>query len=240
MPLHAPWTVETAAVTISRAAPGDYEALARFHYRAGRPAPPVLGLSARDEGALAGVLVVSMPVLNGPWRRSLWPEEFVPGAGHGERARAVNALMRTISRVTIDPRYRAMGIAATLVRAYLRAPLTPFTEAIAAAGTWTPLFAAAGMRALPVPPSRRDDRLAGELRRLGVAAWTLVEISCAARQMKRAALRAAVERWARDGKGTRRMLTDGTAPWELAVKAAASLLSRPTAYGFEHGRDLVG
>lgn len=236
----APRAAERAAVTIARAEPGDYEALSRFHYRAGHPAPPVLTLAARNDGALAGVLVVSMPVLNGPWRRSLWPDVFASPAGHGERARAVNALVRTISRVTIDPRYRAMGIAAALVRAYLQSPLTRFTEAIAAAGAWTPLFAAAGMRALPMPPSRRDERLAGELRRLGVAAWTLVEISCAARQMRRAALRAAIERWARDGKGSRRMLTDGTAPWELAVKAAASLLSRPTAYGFEHGRDQVG
>src|SRR5215831_987602 len=72
----------------------DYDEPARLHYRAGRPATVVKVLKAEATGSreqatggssaaccplpvacsLVGVLVVSMPTLNGRWRRAAWPE----------------------------------------------------------------------------------------------------------------------------------------------------------------------
>jgi len=234
----------SARLCIGLGTPDDLDRLAPFHYRAGRPSAPVLVLAARVGEAgeapreLAGVLAVAMPVLNGAWRTGLWPGEFPASSDKTGAARTVNDGVRTISRVIVEPRFRGRGVGAALVRAYLRAPLTRFTEAIAAAGAWSPIFARAGMREATIAPARRDDRLARQLRRLGVPAWTLIEVRNAARRMKRREVRRAVERWARDGKGTRAMI--GACPaWELATRAAASVLSRPALYGFDAVRDEV-
>ena len=60
-------THDHIAIIQGRAA--DYDALARFHYRAPRPAVCVRTLTACDQstGEVVGVLTVSMPTLNGPW-----------------------------------------------------------------------------------------------------------------------------------------------------------------------------
>ncbi len=58
-------------LTIEPGTPADLEALSALHYRGGPPATVdlVLRCIAPDDGApaLAGVLVVSRPVLNAPW-----------------------------------------------------------------------------------------------------------------------------------------------------------------------------
>jgi len=65
-------------ISIIPGRPTDYAPLARFHYRAQRPATCVHTLSAidRTNGELVGVLTISMPTLNGPWRRLAWPRLF--------------------------------------------------------------------------------------------------------------------------------------------------------------------
>src|SRR5262249_17312146 len=62
--------------TIVEGRRADHDALARFHYRAGPPATCVRVLSAADRqtGELIGVLTVSMPTLNAPWRSEAWPD----------------------------------------------------------------------------------------------------------------------------------------------------------------------
>lgn len=222
-------------VEITRGTRADARALARFHYRPGACAPPVLVLAARDRGRLAGVLAVSMPVLNGPWRERLWPGAMGPGSDKRRATDALNAHVRTIARVIVEPRWRARGVGSALVRAYLAAPLTRFTEAVASAAVWSPLFARAGMDAVELAAGKRERRLGRELRRLGVRARDLIDASRAERLMRRAAVRSAVERWARDGRSTRRLIGIA-AGWELAARAASSLLARPVAYGFDRDR----
>ena len=110
----------------------DYHALARFHYRATRPATiaRILTLDDPNHDEPVGVLVLSMPTLNGRWRDEAWPGRFRARDRSAAAAR-INRELRTISRVIIDPRYRGLGLAARLVRAYLSSPDTPATEAIA-------------------------------------------------------------------------------------------------------------
>lgn len=63
----------------------------------------------------AGVLLLSLPVLNARWRAVAWPVLFAD-IGKREAARRANAHVRTISRVVVDPRFRGRGIGSALVR----------------------------------------------------------------------------------------------------------------------------
>jgi len=154
----------------------DYDALARFHYRAGPPGTCVRVLRATEGPSLVGVLVVSMPTLNGAWRETAWPG-WLTGLNARERAKEINQRLRVISRVIVESRWRGMGVGRRLVRAYLASPLTPRTEAIAAMGASCPIFAAAGMSQVPVIRSHRDKLFAQVLASAGVQAWELMDQS---------------------------------------------------------------
>lgn len=222
-----------AGVRVSRGSGQDLEDLRRFHYCAGRPGPPVLVLRARVGHDLAGVLVVSMPTLNGWWRREAFGPAF---AGPGRAtARRLNAGVRLLSRVIVDPRYRGLGVGAALVRAYLSRPLTRRTEAVASMGAFCPLFTAAGMREVPPRTPAREVRLARELRTLGLSAHTLADPARArARLRGSAALRRAVRAWASASRATRARAGGPLGP--LLRSAISRQLAPPRAYVFETKR----
>lgn len=140
----------------------DFKALARHHYLGGKPATIAAVMRAiRTTGSgdhLAGVLVVSHPNFNAIWRRQAWPGRY-DGVSKALAAERLNREVRTISRVIVEPRSRGLGVASGLVRAYLAAPLTPATEAIAAMGGVSPFFKAAGMTEYELPRSPHDARL---------------------------------------------------------------------------------
>ncbi len=231
---------------IERGTLTDYLALSRFHYRAARPATIARILRATDPhtGELAGVLVVSMPVLNAPWRQTAWPTLFAATPSstlftatphstpshstpqrlnastpspHRLHASLINSHIRTISRVIIDPRHRATGLATHLVRAYLADPLTDYTEAIAAMGATCPIFQSAGMRELPLPPSRALARLRQALTIAGLPPLALIEHAAASPYIQHHLCQ-----WANDSRGTRPLLH--RPPHHLA-KAAYTALS---------------
>lgn len=197
----------------------DLDALARCHYRRTmrgvRPATAVCVISARTERELVGVMVVSMPVLNGPWRASVWPRLFGEGAlttrvGKRAQAEALNANVRTISRVIVDPRYRNLGIATWMVSHYLKHALTPATEALSAMGRSRGFFERAGMTAHRLMPSRADRVLRRRLRQAKYPAWRLMDVERACDEMVRAepgTAMAGVERelrrWAMRSRATR-------------------------------------
>jgi GNAT superfamily N-acetyltransferase len=212
----------------------DYEALARFHYRAGRPATMERVLVAVEDGERAGVLVVSRPVLNARWRGLLWPGELEAG-GPRERAMRVNEHLRCISRVVVEPRFRGLGVGRGLVAAYLARPITARTEAVAAMGAVCGLFRAAGMREVVVPASGRDAALRRALRRAGIAPWRLVDPASAWRlgRSERVAVESALRRWANDASATRGVAHAGLeALMACAARTVASPL-RVRAYGFD-------
>jgi hypothetical protein len=199
----------------------------------------VHGLTAVDTttGELAAILTISMPTLNGPWRHHAWPRLFHPAATPSTKrlaAQHANRYLRTISRVIVDPRYRALGIARRLVEAYLADPLTPCTEAIASMGRWCPFFAHAGMRDVPLPPTRRERMFARALERLGLEPWELADVGRAASVVRASeSFRAAITTWANYSRATRRQLPadgDPVAITNLAILAGASLTARPVVY----------
>ncbi len=215
----------------------DYDALSVFHYRAGPPAtaararngaPAVLRARDADSGSLAGVLVVSMPTLNGSWRDLAWPGRYSTGDKRRDAAR-INAELRCISRVVVDPRWRGLGVARRLVRAYLDAPLTPATEALAAMGSVCPFFERAGMTAYCLPPAPQDARLLDALWECGVEPWSLLDARLARRTLdRRPWLERELRAWARGSPATRRHA--GAAAPSLARLAAARVSVRMTAY----------
>ncbi|MGP1273608.1 MAG: GNAT family N-acetyltransferase [Phycisphaerales bacterium] len=229
--LHAE-TPHRAGVTVVPGSRADYDALAPLHYRAGPPATLARILIARDDdrGELAGVLVVSRPTLNGAWRRHAWPGRYDTGDKRA-RARRINAELRTISRVIVDPRYRGRGVGVRLVAAYLDRPDTPRTEAIAAMGAVCPFFERAGMRLVRTGPAERDLDLLRALARVG---WPSDPGACAMRLVRRGAPDAerALRAWARRSASTRSL----TEPAELACAAAGALLGPAAAYAHDRTR----
>lgn len=144
------------------------------HYRAGRPAviDRVLAARCARTGAPVGVLVTARPVLNGPWRHVAWPG-WLDGLSPRGRAEMINAHLRTIARVVVHPAWRARGVGSGLVRAYLAAPATARTEALAAMADHCPLFERAGMRPVGWPLSRARAGLVRALRSAGARVWML-------------------------------------------------------------------
>ncbi len=232
-----PYVIERGSGTLD-----DYQRLAQFHYRGGPPATCVgtwmarcLPTHRRDacatENQLIGVLVVSMPVLNGSWRTLAWPGRY-DTPDKRENAQRLNAEVRCISRVVVHPRWRGMGVAKALVAAYLREPLTRRTEAVAAMGAASPFFKAAGMREHALPPRARDAALITRLRQRGIAAWQLGDVRrCAALARHDGMLEGALRAWAGASKSTSR--EKDASVRRLVRLAAQSVACQPRAYTWE-------
>jgi hypothetical protein len=216
----------------------DLRSLLRFHYRAAMPATVALVLCAFErerggEGASrarsepAAVLCVSYPVLNAPWRAVAWPELL------NADARTLNACVRCISRVVVDPRYRGIGLSSELVRRYLRTPITVYTESLAAMGGACPFLRAAGMREIELKRSARDERLLRDLRRLGLnPARALCGVQVVEHRVRLGRkVRACALRWAKASKATARGAETRTTT-ELLQEACGAL--RPTRLVYVH------
>lgn len=218
-------------IEIKHATLDEYRTLVRFHYRGGEPATRNMAggmLRACVDGALAGVLVVSMPTLNGGWRDLAWPGRYTAGPKR-ELARLINAELRCISRVVVDPRFRARGVATALVRAYLAEPITRCTEAVAAMGAACPFFERAGMAAYRPPPSAKDQRLADALTHLDIDPTDLIVAERAAALCERHPLLVRELRvWAGSGKTDRAIAR--AEPARLAARAAGAALFPTTRY----------
>jgi len=211
----------------------DLAVLAPFHYRPGAPATIERVFRATDPetGTLAGVLVTSRPTLNGAWRKYAWPEVFATGDRKLD-ARTINHELRTISRVIIDPRFRGLGLASSLVRRYLESPETRCTEAIAAMGGVCPFFKTAGMVEYKIPPTERHARLADALAHAGIEPWRLATPDLALARAVRNAGEAFVEHelrlWARSSGSTANLLD---APLIMIFRSAAlHVFATPRAY----------
>lgn len=212
----------------------DYRLLARWHYRAGAPAVPVLVVRASVCGEPAGVLVVTRPVLNGRWREAAWPG-WLAGMGKRERAAEMNARLRTVARLVVAPAFRGCGVGSGLVRAYLADPLTERTEALSAMGALCPVFERAGMRRVARPPGRAEARALSALRGAGVPPWRLADPSVRRRAARdggvaRALRGLAFDRW-RAGRGaSAEELMERLWP-AVASRAAAFVHERPGGSG---------
>jgi energy-coupling factor transporter ATP-binding protein EcfA2/GNAT superfamily N-acetyltransferase len=213
----------------------DYAALAHGHYRAGAASnvDMVLTLRAsadRSCGALAA-LVVTHPTLNGAWRDLAWPGRYATGDRRADAAR-VNAELRRIARVVVDERWRGLGLAERLVRAYLARPRTVCTEAVAAAGRWTSFFRRAGMEEYRLASPERHARLLDALAHAGVERWRLATPRSAwvraVESRGEAFLERELRRWARASRAASRHAEEPAAV--LFERACRGVGARPVAF----------
>ncbi len=210
-----------------------YAGLEGFHYCGGRPATAARVLAARSGGAVVGALVVSMPTLNGVWRRLAWGDRYSSG-DRSVCARRLNAEVRCVSRVVVEPRWRGVGIAKGLVRTYLSDAMTERTEAVAAMGAACPFFERAGMRAIRIPAGLRDARALDVFAHLGLEEWEACDASRVLRAARERGLEGWLEmelrRWAGDGRG--REMARGLEGEGLARAACRCVSSERVAYAF--------
>lgn len=219
-----PWQLN---ITIAPGCWADYARLSQHHYRLGHPATIDTVLAATHAGQLVGVLVTSRPVLNAGWRCRAWGERYAPPATKRAIATRLNAEVRTISRVIVEPRYRGQSIARRLVEAYLANPATTHTEALASMGRWCPFFERAGMTRVAFAPPARDVAFARIIREAGFKPWMLADLLVARRLLEsREEVRAGLARWANASRGTR---SRPISP-QLLVLAASTIASPPVAY----------
>jgi hypothetical protein len=223
--------VDRSDIRIERGTWDDYARLSAWHYLAAEPAVPELVLRAEMGGAFAGVLVLARPTLNGWWRDRAWPGRYTArrgGPNRAEAAQRLNADVRTLARVVVDPRVRACGLATALVRWYLARPLTKRTEAVAAMGVFCPFFARAGMREITAPPDRRGAALAAWLSARGIGPVDLIDADRATRALARPGVEDHLRRWCLGSVATRR-LADAERTL-LAASAAARAFAQRRAY----------
>ena len=156
--------------TLERGTFADYRALAHFHYARGHPATWAgiwrvtylrfaiadlrLGGNRKSEisnrksqianwqSQTVAVGVLSYPT---PANRQRERALGLGGPRYGPKLAFVNAHVRTISRVIVHPQFRALGLAARLVRRICDECPTRYVEAIAAMGEVHPFFQRGGM-----------------------------------------------------------------------------------------------
>lgn len=178
-----------------RIVPGDatdYEQLAHYHYREGRPSgiTAVYALKSRPGWAsatrpsIAGVIVYTMP---SPFveLRNVATGNVFAGFDRRTRLALINRHVRCISRVIIEPRFRALGLASKLVRETMPKLDVPIVEAMAVMGMVNPFFERAGMRAYPAQHPQRCARLVEAFSTVGIEEIHLVDPKSVLRRLEK-------------------------------------------------------
>jgi GNAT superfamily N-acetyltransferase len=179
----------------------DYQLLAAYHYRDGRPVGIKAVYTIRPKRALeslgrrpAGVIVYAMPNPRIELRHIA-----TRGAFHGldrqTELQLLNRHVRCLARVVIEPRFRGIGLAVRLVRETMPRLNVPIIEALGVMPLVNPFLERAGMQyfeprvpvehvelleALSIVGIEENDlidpgRVQQELDRLGAAAHTFIE-----------------------------------------------------------------
>ncbi|MBN1796717.1 MAG: GNAT family N-acetyltransferase [Sedimentisphaerales bacterium] len=218
-------------VLITEGSFGDFKKLKRYHYRYSRPGPFSKIFSARLNNTLAGVIVYSMPNPSVALRNVATNNYFM---GHDRRTliSLVNKTIRTISRVIVEPQFRGMGLATTLVRDTMPLLNIPIIEALAVMGYVNPFFEKAGMKAYTAPLDANCVRMAEALSLVGIENDMLVDTEAAQAQIeslsqgKKLFLERETNRFLQ-GYGNRKLMPQGLARTGFIL---SKLSNRPVYY----------
>jgi hypothetical protein len=161
----------------------DYKPLARFHYRDSRTGPIAAVYKIIDTHPMraeiepvVGIIIYSMPACS-VQLRNIATEGLFNKLGDASAAmQLVNANVRTIARVVIEPRYRSLGLAWQLVKKTMPFLKMPYIEALAVMGRVSPFFEKAGMMKFEGPESSRCVKLRAALSAIGIEQIDLVDI----------------------------------------------------------------
>ena len=192
---------------------GAYRELERYHYREGALGPycKIYALAERclrrrKTAATAGVIVYGPAAMNSAARDAATGGYFA-GYSKAEKLAMLNAYVRRISRVIVEPRYRGLGLGVRLVRETLPRVGAALVETTAVMGKVNPFFERAGMRAfVPEPDGAREDLQRAMIKAgIGEAMWLdaaavearLAELSGQSREVVEEAMRVFLKRFGR-------------------------------------------
>ena len=154
----------------------DYKRLARYHYRGSHPGPASAIFALRRAGCKTpvGVIVYSTApaVLE---LRNVATGNVFAGLDRSTQLALINANIRRISRVVIEPRFRGLGLACRLVRETMPLVNVPIVEAVAVMGWINPFFERAGMKAYKAKPSAASVQFVEALSVIGIEQAGLID-----------------------------------------------------------------
>ena len=154
----------------------DYKRLARYHYRGSHlgPASAIFNLSRSGGKTPVGVIVYSnAPVVLE--LRNIATGHVFARLDRSTQLGLINANIRRISRLVIDPRFRSLGLASRLVRETMPLVNVPIIEAVAVMGWVNPFFERAGMKAYKAKPSAASVQFVEALSIIGVEQAGLID-----------------------------------------------------------------
>jgi len=154
----------------------DYKRLARYHYRGSHPGPAsaIFTLSWAGCKMPVGVIVYATAptVLE---LRNIATGHLFTGLDRSTQLALINANIRRISRVVIEPRFRGLGLACRLVRETMPLVNVPIIETLAVMGWVNPFFERAGMKAYKAKPSAASVQFVEALSIIGVEQAGLID-----------------------------------------------------------------
>ena len=161
----------------------DYKPLARFHYRDNRTGPVAAVYKIIDTHLMraeiepvVGIIIYSMPACSVQLRNIATKGLFTKLGSANANMQFVNQNIRTISRVVIEPRYRALGLSYQLVKETMSMLNMPYIEALAVMGRVNPFFEKAGMIKFQGNEHLRSVKLLAALSTIGIEQTDLVDI----------------------------------------------------------------
>jgi len=175
---------------IVRACLDDYKKLAHYHYRDSELGPyaAIFALKGAPNAGLGrqtvGVIVYAMPAPAVELRNVATGDLFA-GFNRATQLALLNKNVRCISRVIIEPRFRALGLASRLVRETMPRINVPIVEAMAVMGLVNPFFEKAGMKAYKAKMPARCVQLVEALNMVGVEKQELIDPQKVQRKLDR-------------------------------------------------------
>ena len=161
----------------------DYKPLSRFHYRDCQTGPVSAVYKIIDTHPMreqiepiVGIIIYSMPACAVQLRNIATKGLFTKLGSSSVNMQLINQNIRTIARVVIEPRYRALGLAYELVQKTMPLLNMPYIEALAVMGKVNPFFEKAGMMKFQGTEPARSVRLRNALSAVGVEQADLVDI----------------------------------------------------------------
>jgi len=154
----------------------DYKRLARYHYLGSQTGPvsAIFVLSRAGFKTPVGVIVYS----NAPAvleLRNIATNHAFAGLDRSTQLELINANIRRISRLIIEPRFRGLGLASRLVRETMPLVNVPIVEALAVMGWVNPFFERAGMKAYKAKPSEANVQFVEALSIIGIEQAELID-----------------------------------------------------------------
>lgn len=164
----------------------DYRRLARYHYLGSQtgPASAIFVLSRANGKTPVGVIVYSnAPVVLE--LRNIATGHVFAGLDRSMQLELINANIRRISRVIIEPRFRGLGLASRLVRETMPLVNVPIVEALAVMGWVNPFFERAGMKAYWPQPSQAGVQFIEALSFIGIEQAGLIDPELVQQKLER-------------------------------------------------------